>query len=101
MLSKKNYQIEEEENIINNDEIIIIGNCDFNFIIIKDFRFYNNNEFNPYICNSDIIKLIIVDNKKYVISSDYEFKDENKIQKVEIKENENEYNQNWVINLQI
>ena len=96
VLIKKKYQ-NEEEVVNSNDEIILMGNCDFDFVIAKDFRFYNKNEINAYIFNSDIIKLICND-LKYAISSDYEFKDENKIQKVEIKEYKNENNQNWIIN---
>ena len=87
--------------LVTNDEIILIGNCDFNFIIIKDNTFYNMDAFNPFISNSDIIKLITIENRNCVICSDYQFKEkDNKIQKVEIKENGNDNSQNWIINIE-
>ena len=94
-MQKKNDNLEEM--IVTNDEIILIGNTDFNFIIIKDIKFYDSNEFNPYISNFDIIKLICFNTRNNAICSDYQFKDENKIQKVEIKEILNDNNQNWII----
>ena len=99
ILCKKNEK-EEEEMIVTNDEIILIGNYDFNFIIAKDNKFIFCDEFNPYIFDSDIIKLISFNNRKNVICSDYQFKDKNKVQLVEIKENSNDNNQNWIINIQ-
>ena len=98
VLCKKNND-NDEEMIVTNDEIILIGNIDFNFIIVKDINFYNSNEFNPYIFNFDIIKLICFNNRKNVICSDYQFKDQNKIQRVEIKEILNDNNQNCIINI--
>ena len=73
---------------------------DFNFIIIKDNKFNFYDEFNPYIFDSDIIKLISFNNRKNAICSDYQFKDKNKVQLVEIKEYSNDNNQNWIINIQ-
>jgi hypothetical protein len=100
LLAKKIYQ-SEDEMLVTNDEIILIGNCDFNFVIIKDNTFYNMDAFNPFISNSDIIKLITIENRNCVICSDYQFKEkDNKIQKVEIKENGNDNSQNWIINIE-
>ena len=79
ILSKKNAK-GEEEMIAINDEITLIGNVDFDFIIIKEVKFYSTKEFNPYISESDIIKLIITNNINNALCSDYEFKDKNKIQ---------------------
>ena len=100
LLAKKSYQ-SEDEMLVTNDEIILIGNCDFNFVIIKDNNFYNMDAFNPFISNSDIIKLITIENRNCVICSDYQYKEKNnKIQKVEIKENGNDNSQNWIINIE-
>ena len=46
--------------IVTNDEIILIGNCDFNFIISKFDNFSVNDDFNSFILNNDIVKLILV-----------------------------------------
>ena len=58
-----------------------------------------NKEFDLYIYDSDIIKLITNKDENLVLSSDFEFKGENKIQKVEINKNGNNQNQNWIINI--
>ena len=96
MLSKQN--VKDNELLISNDEIVLIGSCDFCFKIIK-YSIGKNEDFNPYIINNDIVKLIPSDNKECVIVSDYEFK-ENKIQKVEIKKDDDKISQGWVINVQ-
>ena len=96
LLSKQN--VKDNELLISNDEIVLIGSCDFCFKIIK-YSIGKNEDFNPYIINNDIVKLIPSDNKECVIVSDYEFK-ENKIQKVEIKKDDDKISQGWVINVQ-
>ena len=99
VLIKKNYS-NEEDMIISNDEITLMGDYNFNFVIAKNFSFYNKDEININIFNSDIIKLINCNDLKYAICSDYEYKDKNKIQNVEIKYINNEINQNWIITIQ-
>ena len=86
--------------IASNDQIILIGNIDFHFIIIKEIKFYTTNEFNPFIADLDIIKLVDTNNINNAICSDYEFKNENKIQIIKFEEKSNDICQNWIINIQ-
>ena len=95
LLSKEN--LKENEMLVSNDDIVLIGNCDFYFKIIK-YSIDNNDDFNPYINNNDIVKLIPKDKNDSVIVSDYQFK-ENKIHKVEIIKDDNDISQGWVINV--
>ena len=95
LLSKE--KLNENDILVSNDDIILMGICDFNFKIIK-YSIGNDDDFNPYISNNDIVKLIPSSNKDCVIVSDYQFKIKI-IQNVEMQKDDNNVTQGWVINI--